>query len=131
MQRLLWLGGLSLVMLGLIGLWLGLQPALTFSRASAALEAAMEPGSDRGTLAERVQQMEQLALQLPQEPLLWRRLARGYLLLGRPDEAMRALETAYRLAPASLLIQQEIVALGRLINEQDATLWQGLGYRHE
>jgi cytochrome c-type biogenesis protein CcmH/NrfG len=122
---------LGLVVLGLIGLWLGLQPALTFSRASAELEVAMEPGSDRGTLAERVQQMEQLASQLPQEPLLWRRLARGYLLLGRPEEAMRALEMAYRLAPASLLIQQEIAALGRLINEQDATLWQGLGYRHE
>ncbi len=131
MQRLLWLGGLGLVVLGLVGLWLGLQPALTFSQVSAALEVAMEPGSDRGTLPEHVQQMEQLASQLPHEPLLWRRLARGYLLLGRSEEAMRALEMAYRLAPASLLIQQEIVALGRLINEQDATLWQGLGYRHE
>lgn len=131
MQRVVWVGGLGLVILVLIGLWLALQPALTFSRVSRALQEAMGPEGNRTILTERVQQMEQLATQMPNEPLLWRRLAQGYLLLGRSEDAMDALEMAYRLAPASLLVQHELVALERLINEQDATLWQRFGYRHE
>jgi hypothetical protein len=58
-------------------------------------------------------QQAQLAFQrtiefLPSEPLAYRRLAQVALLKGEAEQAISALEEAYRLQPNSLLIKQEL-----------------------
>ena len=45
----------------------------------------------------------------PNEPLIYRRLADALLLQGHPDQAVAALEQAYRLEPRSLLVLKDLI----------------------
>jgi tetratricopeptide (TPR) repeat protein len=74
-----------------------------------------------------VMRLEQLAATHPNEPLLYRRLAEGYTALERPQAALEALEQAYRLDPASLLIRRELALAHANLGTNDPALWRALG----
>jgi len=53
----------------------------------------------------------------PNEPLIYRRLADALLLQGHPDQAVAALEQAYRLEPRSLLVLKDLIYATILAND--------------
>lgn len=101
----LWLWVVTLIALLSLGLWSTLQPAFRLHAASAELATALTARDNSQQLMAAVARLEQLRIYMPAEPLVYRRLAQGYTALNRPQEALYALEEAYRLSPASLLIQ--------------------------
>lgn len=76
-----------------------------------------------------VEYLQQARIWSPASPGVYRSLAQAYLLLDRPEQAVAALEDAYRLQPDSLLIQQELAQAYEAADaiEQAYTLWETVG----
>jgi hypothetical protein len=122
-----WVAGLLGTVL-LVGFWLLMRPTFELSTASAALEQALAPDASPQALTAAVTRLEQLAATYPSEPLLYRRLAAGYMALERPEAALAALEQAYRIEPTSLLVQRELALVHATLGTTDPALWRGLGF---
>lgn len=112
----------------LVGIWLLMRPSLALNAASRALEQALAPDANPQALTAAVTRLEQLAATYPSEPLLYRRLAKGYTALERPEAALKALEQAYRIDPTSLLVQRELALVHANLGTTDHALWRALGF---
>jgi tetratricopeptide (TPR) repeat protein len=115
-----WIAGL-----GLAGLTILLAlPALVSTHYRAAGEAMLA-----GDAASAAAEFQQSLRWSPNNPDLHRALARAYLSLSQPQQAIDALERAYRLRPESLLIRQELAQAyeaGGQVERADG-LWAALG----
>jgi tetratricopeptide (TPR) repeat protein len=120
-----WIVGPGLVALALVT---AVLPALMSARYRAAGEAAI--ASDAGSAAAAFQ----LALSWsPDDPETHRALAKAYLQLNRPQQAIQALEQAYRLRPESLLIRQELAQAYEADGQWERAngVWAALGLTSE
>lgn len=93
-------------------------PAVRLSAALASFDGALAATPGQQELSAALNALELTAITNPESPSLYRRLARGYLAVGRLDNARRAIEQAYRLAPSSLLVQQELALILDATGEQ-------------
>lgn len=100
------------------GLTLIMWPVRALETGTRLLERAIAAPEQTEYAAEATAALEYARSLRPDDPLTLRRLARSYLIVQRPEDAITALEQAYRLEPRSLLIGQELasaqVAAGRL-----------------
>jgi tetratricopeptide (TPR) repeat protein len=116
-----WMVGLGLAVLAAL---VALLPATIGAHYRATGQAAL--ADDAASAAGAFQQALRWS---PNDPEIYRALAKSYLRLNQPQQAIDALEQAYRLRPASLLIQQELAqayeAGGR--TQQADALWSALG----
>src|SRR5262245_18388078 len=94
-----WMIGLALV--GLAAL-VALLPGLLAARYLACGESLLPGDAPRAAAS-----FQQALHWSPNDPDIYRALARSYLQLNQPLQAIDALEHAYRLRPESLLIRQE------------------------
>ena len=76
-----------------------------------------------------VEYLQQARTWSPASPSVYRSLAQAHLLLDRPEQAVAALEDAYRLQPDSLLIQQELAQAYEAYGEDEVAgdIWDSLG----
>jgi tetratricopeptide (TPR) repeat protein len=90
-------------------------------------DSAAPAGPERA--AQAAADLKQALAWSPSNPDIYRVLAQSYLRLNQPQEAIDALERAYRLRPESLLIQQELAQAYEAVGQtrRADALWAALG----
>jgi tetratricopeptide (TPR) repeat protein len=127
-QNAIWLiGGLAALAI-LVAVLPGLVSARYLADGQAALaRESGATGPDRAAGA--IASFQRALSWSPSNPNIYRALAQAYLRQGQPQQAVGALEQAYRLRPEGLLIRQELAqayeAAGQV--QQADAMWRSLG----
>ncbi len=122
------LGTLLTLLVSLVMIMPSLISAAYLAAGAHALADSAAPAEHERT-AQAAAYLKQALAWSPSNPDIYRSLAQSYLRLNQPQEAIDALERAYRLRPESLLIQQELAQayeVGGQTRRADA-LWAALG----
>ncbi len=115
-------------MLPLVGVFPSLMSALYITLGTRMLVAAQGGTGSQEDVTYALGLLEQARDWTPSEPHVHRMLGQAYQLNNQPELAVAALERAYQLQPSSLLIQQELAAAYKAVNEIALAIevWQGL-----
>ena len=124
--------GFTLFALAVVLIGILVRNLLFIRDASTIIEAAARSEQHTAELDEAIRLLTAAQRIFPDDPMLYRQLARAQLLQGNYDGAIIDLEHAYKAQPDSLLIPRDLAALYAVTGsvERSKTLWALLGYSH-
>jgi cytochrome c-type biogenesis protein CcmH/NrfG len=129
----IWVLGTLLTLL--VSLVVVIPTLISAAYLAAGTRALANSAAERERTAQAAAYLKRALAWSPSNPDIYRGLAQSYLRLNQPQDAIDALERAYRLRPESLLIQQELAQAyeaGRQVRRADA-VWaeMAIGIDHQ